>query len=252
MKLVWRSRLHRDLAAAVFAALLAVLSQIAIPMPWGIPFTLQTFAVALCGYVLGPAWAPVAVGVYLALGAVGLPVFSGFAGGAASLLNVTGGFLWGFLPMALLCGLGSRRGKLPALLLGPLRPYGVPRLGGGTVRPGPVPAPVDGLPHRLGPVPGERPGVPGSRLRRRSGGGESPGQGQTGGDTVTFGERPIPAPLITRERRGFPPGGPSFFAGGNRENRWRRPGLLGVLPGKGVFPRRKESFLKILLRSPAE
>ena len=118
MKLVWRSRLHRDLAAAVFAALLAVLSQIALPMPWGIPITLQTFAVALCGYALGPALGSVAVGVYLALGAVGLPVFSGFAGGAASLLNVTGGFLWGFLPMALLCGLGSRRGKLPALLLG--------------------------------------------------------------------------------------------------------------------------------------
>ena len=80
MRLVWRSRLHRDLAAAVFAALLAVLSQIALPMPWGIPITLQTFAVALCGYVLGPALGPVAVGVYLALGAVACRCFPALPG----------------------------------------------------------------------------------------------------------------------------------------------------------------------------
>ena len=118
MKVQYKNKLQKMVMVAVFAAVMAVLSQISIPLPTGVPVTLQTFAVALCGYVLGPALGPVAVGVYLALGAVGLPVFSGFAGGAASLLNVTGGFLWGFLPMALLCGLGSRRGKLPALLLG--------------------------------------------------------------------------------------------------------------------------------------
>lgn len=101
---------------AVMAALITVCAWITIPTV--VPFTLQTFAIFLAVGVLGGKLGSLAVGVYLLLGAVGLPVFSGFAGGAASLLNVTGGFLWGFLPMALLCGLGSRRGKLPALLLG--------------------------------------------------------------------------------------------------------------------------------------
>ena len=105
----------------VMAALLIVLSQISIPLPTGIPVTLQTLAVALCGYVLGPVLGTLSVGVYLALGAVGLPVFAGFSGGLGSFVGMTGGYLWAFLPMAFLCGLGARRGgKAWALLLGAL------------------------------------------------------------------------------------------------------------------------------------
>jgi len=101
------------------AAVLAVLSQISIPLPGGVPVTLQTFAVALCGYTLGPAFGTLAVGVYLSLGAVGMPVFAEFCGGIGILLGVTGGFLWSFLPMAFLCGLGIKTGKkFQALLLG--------------------------------------------------------------------------------------------------------------------------------------
>ncbi len=103
---------------ALFAALIAVLSQIAIPMPSGVPVTLQTFAIALTGYVLGCRRGPAAVAVFLALGAVGVPVFANFTGGFAKLVGVTGGFLWGFLPMAFLCGLGNARPKWEALLLG--------------------------------------------------------------------------------------------------------------------------------------
>lgn len=95
--------------AGVFAALLAVLSQISIPLPTGIPVTLQTFAVALCGFALGPGLGAAAVGVYLALGAVGIPVFAGFSGGIGSFVGMTGGYLWAFLPMAFLCGLGARQ-----------------------------------------------------------------------------------------------------------------------------------------------
>ena len=95
--------------AGVFAALLAVLSQISIPLPTGIPVTLQTFAVALCGFALGPGLGAAAVGVYLALGAVGVPVFAGFSGGIGSFVGMTGGYLWAFLPMAFLCGLGARQ-----------------------------------------------------------------------------------------------------------------------------------------------
>ena len=109
MKLQWKSRLHRMVVAGVFAALLAVLSQISIPLPTGIPVTLQTFAVALCGFALGPGLGAAAVGVYLALGAVGIPVFAGFSGGVGSFVGMTGGYLWAFLPLAFLCGLGARQ-----------------------------------------------------------------------------------------------------------------------------------------------
>ena len=121
MKILWKNKLQKMVVTGVMAVLLIVLSQISIPLPTGIPVTLQTLAVALCGYVLGPVLGTLSVGVYLALGAVGLPVFAGFSGGLGSFVGMTGGYLWAFLPMAFLCGLGARRGgKAWALLLGAL------------------------------------------------------------------------------------------------------------------------------------
>ncbi len=103
----------------VFAALLAVLSQISFPLPTGVPVTLQTFAVALCGYVLGPKLGVVSLLVYLALGAAGLPVFSEFIAGVGVFAGMTGGYLWGFLFMVFLCGLGIKfENRLPAIGLG--------------------------------------------------------------------------------------------------------------------------------------
>lgn len=91
----------------MFAAVLAVMSQIAIPMPSGVPMTLQTFAVALAGAVLGWKLGALSALVYLLLGAAGVPVFSGMSGGLGVLLGKTGGFIFGFIFMALLCGLGA-------------------------------------------------------------------------------------------------------------------------------------------------
>ena len=93
---------------AMFAAITAVLTLVTIPMPGGVPITLQTFAVALCGYLLGTWRGAVAIAVYIAVGAVGLPVFAGMKGGFSVLVGATGGFIFGFLIFALLCGLGSR------------------------------------------------------------------------------------------------------------------------------------------------
>ncbi|MCM1524980.1 MAG: biotin transporter BioY [Ruminococcus sp.] len=98
----------RDITrGALFAALTAVLSQISLPMPSGVPATLQTFAVALCGYMLGKNKGSLSIMAYILLGAAGLPVFTGFKGGFAALSGITGGFIWGFLPMTFLCGLGA-------------------------------------------------------------------------------------------------------------------------------------------------
>jgi biotin transport system substrate-specific component len=103
----------------MFAAVLAVLSQISIPMPSGVPITLQTFAVALAGVVLAWKLGTASVLVYILLGAVGVPVFAGFTGGAQALVNYTGGFIWGFLGMALLCGIGVQmKNKIAGILLG--------------------------------------------------------------------------------------------------------------------------------------
>ena len=101
--------------AAFFAALICLCSWISLPIG-DIAFTLQTFAVLLTLALLGGGWGTVAIGIYLLLGAVGMPVFSGFRGGFGQLLGVTGGFLWGFLFSGLVYGLLERFGKLPAML----------------------------------------------------------------------------------------------------------------------------------------
>ena len=103
-----REKITNIVMVGVFAAVLAVLSQISFPLPSGIPVTLQTFAVALCGYALGCKRGTLAVLVYIVLGAVGLPVFANFSGGFGSLVGLAGGYIYGFLPMAALCGLGTK------------------------------------------------------------------------------------------------------------------------------------------------
>lgn len=93
---------------ALFAALLAVCSQIAIPLP-AIPINLALFAVHLAGAVLGPIWGTASVGVYVTLGLLGVPVFAGFRSGAAALFGKTGGYILGYLLCALIVGLWTRR-----------------------------------------------------------------------------------------------------------------------------------------------
>ncbi|MGN0595548.1 MAG: biotin transporter BioY [Hominimerdicola sp.] len=103
----------------LFAAIIAILSQIALPLPINVPVTLQTFAVALCGYFLGRKNGSIAVIVYVILGAVGLPVFSGWKGGLSAIAGFTGGFIYGFIPMAFLCGQGMKlTRRIPAIVLG--------------------------------------------------------------------------------------------------------------------------------------
>lgn len=85
---------------ATFAALIAACSWISIPTT--IPFTMQTFGVFFTLLLLGGKLGTLAVATYLLLGAVGAPVFAGFQGGLASLVGSTGGYLLGFLAVALI------------------------------------------------------------------------------------------------------------------------------------------------------
>lgn len=84
---------------ALFAALTAVCAWITIPSV--IPFTLQTFGIFLCLGLLGGRRGTVSVLIYILLGLVGLPVFSGFKGGIAAIVGPTGGYIIGFVCSAL-------------------------------------------------------------------------------------------------------------------------------------------------------
>ena len=98
---------------AAGAALIAVCSWVTIPLP-AVPITLQTFAVFAALGILGGARGTAAVAVYIALGAAGVPVFSGFKGGIGALLGVTGGYIVGFLFSAGVYWLVTTLWKRPA------------------------------------------------------------------------------------------------------------------------------------------
>lgn len=105
---------------ALFAAIAAVLSPIRIPLPGGVPLTLQLFAALLTGMLLGGGRALCAQGLYLALGLIGLPLFSG-GGGLSYVLHPTFGYLLGMALGAGACGaVCSRWRTLPGYLLGGL------------------------------------------------------------------------------------------------------------------------------------
>lgn len=89
---------------ALFAALICVAAPFSIQVG-PIPITLATFAVMLSGALLGGKRGMVAVCVYILIGAVGLPVFSGFKGGLGVLGGPTGGYIIGYIPLALITGI---------------------------------------------------------------------------------------------------------------------------------------------------
>lgn len=85
---------------AISAALITICSWISIQIG-PVPVTLQTLAVLAVLLTAGGRRGTIAIAVYLALGAVGVPVFAGFKGGPAAFVGPTGGFLVGFLVSAL-------------------------------------------------------------------------------------------------------------------------------------------------------
>lgn len=95
---------------SVFTAVIAICAQISIPMPGGVPMTLQVWGILLSGILLGPKNGSLAALIYMLLGMAGAPVFSGFNGGFGTILGPSGGFILSFPAAALAAGLGANLG----------------------------------------------------------------------------------------------------------------------------------------------
>jgi biotin transport system substrate-specific component len=105
-----------------FTVATALSAQVRIPLPFTpVPLTLQTFFVLLAGVVIGPGWGTLSIGLYVAAGAMGFPVFSGGGAGLAHLSGATSGYLLACPLAAYLAGALSgselRRPRVYAALL---------------------------------------------------------------------------------------------------------------------------------------
>ena len=108
MPLSLPSRNVRLLSIAIAVLGLALASQVEIPLE-PVPLTLQTLAVVLTGFLLGPVLGFMATIVWLVLGAIGLPLFAGGEGGLEHLTGSTAGYLLSFPVAAAVAGLGAER-----------------------------------------------------------------------------------------------------------------------------------------------
>lgn len=116
--------------SSLMAGLMAVGAYIHIPVG-PIPIVLTNFFVLLAGLLLGSRWGIASAGLYLFVGAIGMPVFYGGKGGLAHLLGPTGGYLFGFVLCAWVAGFFSERfrhrlgGEILAVIIGSLIIYGL-------------------------------------------------------------------------------------------------------------------------------
>ena len=90
---------------SLFSAFICVGVFIQIPLPLGVPVVIQDMMAILAGFLLGPIFGSLSVLVFLILGSIGLPVFTGKAGIQVIFQGLTGGFLVGYLAAAFIAGL---------------------------------------------------------------------------------------------------------------------------------------------------
>ena len=89
---------------ALMAAVMCVLGPLTVPIG-AVPISLANFVICLTAWLLGPKFGTLSVAVYLSIGLIGVPVFSGYGAGLAKLAGPTGGYLVGYLLLALIGGL---------------------------------------------------------------------------------------------------------------------------------------------------
>jgi biotin transport system substrate-specific component len=131
--LIDRSRVRDAIAIVGFALFTALAAQISIPLGFTpVPITGQTFAVLLAGGVLGARRGAASMGLYVALGAVGLPFYADGTGGWSVATGSTAGYFVGFVVAAFVVGQMAEHGQdrklstsLPAFLAGSIIIYAI-------------------------------------------------------------------------------------------------------------------------------
>jgi len=121
-----KSKLYDIAAVALTAAVICVCAFVTVPVT--VPFTLQTFGVFLALTLLGGIKGTASVALYVLIGALGVPVFSGFRGGIAVIAGPTGGYITGFFLICLAYFIAEklkagRAGKIVSLAMGLLLCY---------------------------------------------------------------------------------------------------------------------------------
>ncbi|MDR0817156.1 MAG: biotin transporter BioY [Clostridiales Family XIII bacterium] len=105
-----RFDLRKMTVIALMAAVMCIVGPFSIPLPVTlVPISFTFVIIFLSVYILGLKSGTLSVLIYLLLGLVGLPVFSGFTGGAAKFAGPTGGYLIGYIFLAIICGLFADR-----------------------------------------------------------------------------------------------------------------------------------------------
>jgi len=103
-----KTTVYQMTTMALMAALMCVVGPLSVPIG-PIPISFTNFVIYLAVWLLEGQAAAVSYCVYLLVGMVGLPVFSGYSGGLGKLVGPTGGYLIGFIFMAMICSAVTRR-----------------------------------------------------------------------------------------------------------------------------------------------
>lgn len=106
-----RTKIYQMTSIGMMAALMCILGPLSLPLPGGVPISLNGFAIFLTAYLLGWKKGTISYLVYMLLGIVGLPVFSGYGAGLSKVIGPTGGYIVGFIFMTMIAGFFSENKK---------------------------------------------------------------------------------------------------------------------------------------------
>lgn len=105
MKALINDRTRKYLITALMSAVIMILSPFSITIPISpVPISLSTLTIYLASYILGSKYAAISTMLYVLLGIIGLPVFTGFTGGVAKVLGPTGGYIISYVFLAIIAG----------------------------------------------------------------------------------------------------------------------------------------------------
>ena len=99
------TNIKRFVMIALMSAIISVLSPLSIVIPISpVPISLATFAIYLTTYILGAKYGTISTLIYILLGMIGLPIFTAFTGGVAKIFGPTGGYIIGYIFLAIIAG----------------------------------------------------------------------------------------------------------------------------------------------------